>query len=80
MLYLTPQEQDELTAILAATPEPVEIVLSVIRPDKSVQSHLLRKPDGTMRELSADEIAARGLPAPEPEINGGYRAGEGVTL
>ena len=71
--FLTPQERAELEAILAATPEPVETVYSVTRPDKSIQAHLLREPGGGLRELSTDEIAARGLPAPTPEVNGGYR-------
>ena len=73
MPYLSEPERAEMEALLAAEPEPVEIVFSVIRPDLSVQAHLLREPGGGLRELSTDEIATRGLPAPTPEVNGGYR-------
>ena len=61
MPYLTPQERDELTAILAATPEPVEIVFTIVRPDRTIESHLVREPDGELRELDAAEIADMGL-------------------
>lgn len=74
--FLTPQERGELEQILAATPEPVEIVFTIVRPDKSIQAHLLRESGGGLRELSTDEIATRGLAAPTPEVNNGFRRGE----
>ena len=74
MPYLSEPERAEMEALLAAEPEPVEIVFSVIRPDLSVQAHLLREPGGGLRELSTDEIATRGLPAPTPEVSLGERS------
>lgn len=69
MPYLTPQERDELTAILAATPEPVEIVFTIVRPDRTIESHLVREPDGELRELDAAEIADMGLePVTHPPV------------
>ena len=67
MPYLSAPERAELEAILAATPEPVEIVFTIVRPDRTIESHLVREPDGELRELTSQEISEHGLQPTTPE-------------
>lgn len=69
--FLTPQERDEMEAILAATPEPIEIILTIASHNGSAEEYLLMEPGGTLRELTTDEMVARGLEPTTPEANGG---------
>lgn len=73
--YLTKQERDEMEAILLATPEPITIIHTIVRPDRSIAAYCIRTPDGLV-DLAPDDPLIAGLPPITPEVNGGYRPGE----
>jgi adenosine/AMP kinase len=74
--YLTKQEREELEAILAATPDPMTIITSIIRPDRSIEGYLLGTADGYV-EMPPDHPLLVGMPPATPvSANGGYREGE----
>lgn len=59
-----------------ATPEPVQILHRVTRPDRSIDGYLLALPAGGYRKLEPDDPLLVGRPPATPEVNGGYRLGE----
>lgn len=59
-----------------ATPEPITILRSIIRPDGSVEAYLLHTPDGEYAELPPDHPLLVGRPPVTPEVNGGERPAE----
>jgi hypothetical protein len=75
---MTTAQNKRLSALEKAAPtqtEHVEVIYTIVRPDRSIASHLLRTPAGLV-ELAPGDPRLEGYEPATPEINGGFRPGE----
>ncbi len=56
--------------------EPVQILLHIVRPDRSTQGYLIRNKSGEYEEVLPDNPLLAGYPPITEAVNGGYRPGE----
>ncbi len=75
---MTIVQSKRLDALEKTTPsryEPMKIIITIVRPDRSIAGHLLRTPAGLV-ELAPGDPRLEGYEPVTPEVNGGFRPGE----
>ena len=75
MTAIQSKRLDALEKTTKGPMEPVQIIVTIVRPDRSIAGHFLRTPAGLV-ELAPGYPRLEGYEPATPEVNGGFRPGE----